>query len=75
MREYEMTEDDLADLLKACEPVPYMVFGGREPMSQQDRANHAWESLGVKMGFDSTTVQPVSGKGERFFRAEPRANF
>lgn len=68
---YEMTEADLAALLDACKPVPLMMIGGIVPRSQQECANAAWSSLGRKMGFDHMTVQPVSGKGERFFTAVP----
>jgi len=69
--EYEMTEADLAEIMDAIKPQPYMVMGGHAPRSQQERANDAWKALGRKMGFDSTTVRPVAGKGERFFSAVP----
>lgn len=69
-REFEMTEADLHILLDACKPVPYMIIGGMPPPSQQERANHAWKDLGRRMGFDWLTVQPITGKGERFFSAE-----
>ena len=68
---YEMTTDDLSALLAAMKPVPYIVIGGRPPRSQQDNANEAWAALGEKMGFDSMTVQPIPGKGDRFFSAVP----
>lgn len=68
--EYEMTQEDLEAILKACQPVPYMVMGGMAPRSQQENANAAWAALGEKMGFDSMTVQP-SRKGDRFFTAVP----
>ena len=70
-REYEMTEDQLKRLLEACRPVPYMIFGGREPRSPQENANAAWQELGREMGFDGMSVQPVPGKGQRFFTALP----
>lgn len=69
--EYEMTEQDLQDILEACKPVPYMVMGGMAPRSPQENANAAWAALGRKMGFDSMTVQPIHGKGNRFFTAIP----
>lgn len=70
-REFEMSEADLKRLLDACRPVPYMVVGGWEPRSPQENANAAWADLGRKMGFVSETVEPIPGKGSRFFRAEP----
>lgn len=69
-REYEMTEEQLTQLLDACKPVPYMVMGGVEPSSPQENANSAWAALGREMGFDGMSVKPVSGKGQRFFTAE-----
>ena len=66
---FEMTEDDLAALMEASKPVPYMVFGGQEPRSPQENANAAWKKLGDKMGFDHMTVEPT-GQGNRFFSAE-----
>lgn len=69
--EYEMTDDDLANLMEACKPVPLMMIGGFAPSSPQENANRAWADLGKKMGFDSATVRPISGKGNRFFSAIP----
>ena len=66
--DYEMTEEDLGEILTACKPVPYMVFGGIGPSSPQENANRAWKRLGKKMGFDSMSVKP-SNKGRRFFTA------
>lgn len=68
--DYEMTQEDLDILLAAMKPVPYMVIGGRPPLSQQENANLAWEALGKKMGFDHMTVRP-NGRGDRFFSAVP----
>lgn len=69
--EYEMTEGDLKAILDACKPVPVMMIGGTTPSSTQENANRAWAGLGERMGFDSTTVQPIAGKGNRFFTAVP----
>lgn len=68
-KEFEMTQEQLDKLLEACKPVPYMVIGGMEPRSLQERANDAWERLGKELGFKHMTVQPLS-KGNRFFTAE-----
>ena len=67
-QEFEMSEDDLTQLMEACKPVPYIIVGGSGPRSPQERANDAWESLGRRMGFDHMSVQPT-GKGDRFFTA------
>ncbi len=70
-REFKMTQEDMDGILKACQPVPYIVVGGLEPLSPQRRANIAWDALGGRMGFVGHTVQPVSGKSQLFFTAEP----
>ena len=69
-QEYEMTQKDLDEIMTACAPVVYMVFGGREPSSPQENSNRAWIRLGNKMGFDGMSVQP-SMKGNCFFTAIP----
>ena len=79
--EYEMTEEDLRKLIKAYKPVTYIITGEHDfPPSPQEKANNAWMRqnarkawmrLGKKMGFDSATVKPINGKGNRFFTAVP----
>ena len=71
---FEMSDADLATLLDAMKPVPAMMIGGSLPTSRQENANRAWAALGAKMGFDPMTVQPVGGKGQRFFSAVPSEN-
>lgn len=71
---YEMTEDDLKELLDACKPTPVMMIGGSCAASPQENANRAWQKLGKKYGFDYMTVKPISGKGQRFFTAIPSEN-
>jgi hypothetical protein len=68
---YEMTEEDLKELLAACKPTPVILIGNYSPPSPQENANRAWKTLGIKMGFDYQTVRPVPGKGQRFFTAVP----
>lgn len=72
-REFEMTEAQHTALLDACKPTPVMFLSGGEPMhgTPQSNANAAWQALGREMGFVWDTVQPVAGKGERVFSAEP----
>ena len=70
-REFEMTQEQLDHLLKASQPVPYMIFGGVEPRSPRERAHAAWRDLGQEMGFDWQTVKSAAWKGQRHFTAEP----
>ncbi len=69
---FEMSDEDLTKLMDACKPTPVMYLSGGKPMhnSPQENANNAWKLLGDKLGFKSMTVQPVAGKGEKFFTAE-----
>uniref|UniRef100_A0A6M3XX36 Uncharacterized protein n=1 Tax=viral metagenome TaxID=1070528 RepID=A0A6M3XX36_9ZZZZ len=69
--EYEMTEDDLNELVKACKPTPCMLIGGYAPATPQENAIRVWKNLGEKMGFDHMTAWPVYGKESRFFTAIP----
>lgn len=68
---YEMSEADLQEILDACKPVVAIMVGSYAPTSPQENANNAWRKLGEKMGFDHMTVQPIAGKGNRFFSAVP----
>ena len=69
-KEFKLTEDELKEILDASKPVPYMVFGGRGPMSPQEKANMVWHSLAEKYGFKLMTVKPVFGKSQEYFTAE-----
>lgn len=73
MTEYEMSDGDLQMILDACKPVPAMFLSGGTPMfgTPQENANRAWGRLAQKMGFKAATVQPIPGKGPKFFTAEP----
>lgn len=70
---FEMTEEDLKALLAACKPTPVMFLSGGVPMSDspQENANRAWAALGRRLGFEPMSVEPASGKGQRFFYASP----
>lgn len=70
-KQYEMTTDQLKDLLESCKPVPAIMLQCGPSPSVQENANAAWRRLGEVMGFDHMTVQP-SGQGDRFFTAEPK---
>ena len=69
MTEFEMSEDDLAELMDAMKPVPLIMLQCGMPPSQQERANSAWGLLGAKMGFDPISVKPSRANQPRFFYA------
>lgn len=64
--EFTLTGEQLAALVEASRPVPYMVIGGVLPPSPQENANAAWRRLGDEMGFDWRTVEGVDGDQHRF---------
>jgi len=72
VKEFEMSEDDLNTLMKSMKPTPYILGSGGVPLlrTTQERANDAWGQLGQKLGFKHMTVEPITGKGDRFFKAE-----
>ncbi len=71
-KEFELTEEQHANLLDACKPTPAMYMSGGIPLSSspQENANAAWERLGKQLGFKHMTVRPVQGKSDKFFSAE-----
>ena len=71
-KEYRMTEDQLKKLLEYCRPTPCIMVEGYVPSTPQENANRAWAILGKEMGFKPMTVQPIAGKGQDYFTAEPR---
>jgi len=72
MQDYEMTQEQLDEIMDACKPTPVMYLSGGAPMfvTPQENANYAWGKLGKLLGFKHMTVRP-NGKGGRFFSAEP----
>ncbi len=46
---YEMTEEDLQNLISASRPTPAILIGGTTGPSPQENSNRAWEALGTKM--------------------------
>lgn len=71
MKEFEMSETDLSELMERCKAVPLIALNCGMPKSPQENANNAWNDLGEKLGFKPMTVEPIPSKGERFFLAEP----
>jgi len=51
MKNFEMTQKQLDELLNACKPTPVMYLSGGEPMfkTPQENANYAWKKLGKSL--------------------------
>lgn len=58
--QFTITEEEMQRVLEASKPVPYMVFGGMEPMPPQERANRAWQSIGEAHGVEWMSIRPVN---------------
>lgn len=69
IREFEMTDADLAALMQASQPVMAIALNAGPMPSVQENANRAWKALGDKMGFDHMTVRPSRSNQPRFFYA------
>ena len=69
-KKFEMTQEELTELIAACRPVPMIMLQCGEPPSQQRNANSAWQNLAKKYGFKWDTVAAYPGEGQRFFSAE-----
>lgn len=69
--EFEMSQEQLDKLLNACKPVLCIALNCGPISSPQENANRAWRSLGEEMGFVWDTVEPVRGRPNTVFRAEP----
>ena len=71
-KEFQMTDDQLKELLDACKATPAMWLSGGTPMfdTPQENANRAWKKLADEMGFLWDSCQPVPGKSQHYFTAE-----
>lgn len=72
-REYEMTQEQYDKIIAAIQPAPMIMLQCGTPTSVQERANAAWNALGVEMGFIGSTAKP-SEKGSLFFTAEEKTD-
>jgi hypothetical protein len=70
MKDFEMTQAQLDDLLSAGALITVEERESGLSCHIQERINAAWESLGISMGFNCKTARPTTGKGDRFFTAE-----
>jgi hypothetical protein len=69
MEEFEMSQEQLDVLMDSTKAVPMIAINCGTTMSQQERANRAWQSLSLELGFEHMTARPARGKSNRFFEA------
>lgn len=70
---FEMTEAQRDRIMAASKPTPVMYLSGGQPMydTPQENANAAWRAVAAELGFVWDSVEPATGKSDRFFMAEP----
>lgn len=70
-RTYTLTDKQLELVMKASQPVRYMVIGGRPPSSPQENANRAWQKVAKEHGVDWETIKPHPSGDTQMFTAIP----
>ncbi len=70
-KEFQLTDEQLKNIIESGKPVMYLVANGSEPVSPQESANRAWQSLANEMGFVWDSVEGVKGKSNNYFLATP----
>lgn len=70
---FEITEEELSELLKACRPTPVMYGPGGVSLfgTPQENANAVWRRLGAKYGFQWDSCTPAEAGNQRAFMAYP----
>ena len=71
MNKYRMTDEEYNDLLEACKPVPYMVFGGVPPERPTDKAMRVWDRIAKRVGCIQSTIDSAGTGDDRDFVAMP----
>lgn len=69
-QQFEMSEEQHAQLLKASQPVPLIALQCGMPRSPRDNAMRFWQKLGKELGFEWDSARPAPGMPNRFFTAE-----
>jgi hypothetical protein len=70
-QKYTMSQPQLDTLLESMRARPLIALNCGVAASQQESANNAWATLGIAMGFDSTTVEATNTGNQLEFYAEP----
>lgn len=74
-QEYEMSDEELQAIKDISnDRTPVIFVGTWLGLDKQERANNFWVQLGRKYGFDGMSVEPIKGKGSKFYTAIPKNN-
>jgi hypothetical protein len=72
MKIYRLTDEELASLLDASKPVPYMVFGGIPPTSPREHAMRLWRHVADRVGCVVDSIADAGTGDMHDFKATPR---
>ena len=70
MKRYRMTDAEYEKLMVACEPVPYLVAGGMEPISPVEHAMVVWRRIAARVGCEVDSIGPGGTGDDRDFVAK-----
>jgi hypothetical protein len=71
MKTYELTEKEFQELVDASKPVPYIIVGGRAPMSPYERAMLVWDKVAKRVNCERDTIEAYDKNNLRMFKAMP----
>ena len=69
--DYRLTDEDFNRLLKASQPVPYLIANGTEPMSPHEAAMRIWRDIADREGVDVDSIRQGSD-GNGHYTAIPK---
>lgn len=73
MKNYRLTHEELAEIIEASKPVPYMVIGGVEPQSPRDKVMAIWRRVAERVGCDVDSIDKGTTGDLHDFIARPIA--
>jgi NTP pyrophosphatase (non-canonical NTP hydrolase) len=71
-QKYRLTDEEFRELVAACQPNPYLVFGGMEPESPAMAANRIWTKVAERVGCLFDTIDGADTDDQKDFTAEPK---
>lgn len=71
MARFRLTDEELEELYKASQPVPYLIFGGLEPASPRDNALRVWRKVAERVGCDPESIDCANTGDDHDFEATP----
>ena len=71
MQNYKLTDEELAELMEASKPVPYMVFGGIEPRSPRDNVMDVWRKVAARVNCEVDSIENAGTGDNHDFTAKP----